>query len=137
MTARDTGTVVRLHEPRVLLVGRDRRFLRVASVLLARRGCSVTISGNPETLLEEVGRRRADVVVMDGSDSLRAAARAMAALEAREPPVEVIVVYDDGDAGPLHELRVVPKWGAFDRLADAVVARYDRLPAEGGARHGA
>ena len=124
MSLAETSSVRRLHRLRVLVVGRDRRFLRVASVLLARRGCAVEVSDNPDELFDRVSTRRADVVVLDGTDSLRAAARAMAALEAQWPPVQVVVVYDDAGHGPNNGLHVVPKWGAFDRLAEVVEGCY-------------
>jgi DNA-binding NtrC family response regulator len=132
VTLADASTVRRLHRIRVLIVGRDRRFLRMASLLLARRGCAVDVTDNPDEVFDRVSSRRTDVVVLDGTDSLRAAARAMAALEAHWPPVPVVVVYDDAGDGPVSRLHVVPKWGAFDRLVEAVENSYGHQ-AENGA----
>jgi hypothetical protein len=47
--------------------------------------------------------------------------------------VEVVVVYDDAGDGPANGLRLVPKWGAFDRLAAAVEGRRGDHSSENGA----
>ena len=118
------ASVVRLRPIRVLLTGRDRRFLRAADVLLRRHRCEVTSTDRPSELLERVARDRPHVVVVDGSDSLAAAARAVAALEALPSPVSTIVVSDHPPGKSLLNLHVLPKWGAFDELLSEVEWRF-------------
>ena len=118
------GTVRRLRPIRVLLVGRDRRFLRTAAVLLRRRGCEVTSIERPSDLLETVEARRVNVVVLDGTDSISATARAVATLEALPVPVSSLIVYEGTDKDPLRQLRLLPKWGAFEEIAAEVERLY-------------
>ncbi len=127
MTARpESGgaSIVRLRPIRVLLVGRDRRFLRAAGVLLRRHGCEVISTDRPSELLDRVDRQRPNVVVLDGSDSLAATVRAVAALEALPSPVSAVVVCDKPPHESLRHLRVVPKWGAFDEIVSEVERHY-------------
>ena len=121
------GAVRRLRPIRVLLVGRDRRFLRAAAVLLGRRGCEVRTIERPSELLETVEAQRTNVVVLDGTDSISATARAVAALETLPVPVSWLIVYEGSDEEPLRQLRLLPKWGAFEEIASEV----ERLYGEG------
>ena len=104
---------------RVLLVGRDRRFLRTAEVLLRRRGHDVTRIERPSELLERVSRERPDVVVLDGSDSLNATARTVAALDSL-PGVHPLVLFEGAGDDALGKLRLRPKWGPFDDIVLAI-----------------
>ena len=77
------SNVRRLQPLRVLLAGRDRRFLRVTSFLLSRRGYEVkrsTLADAPATS----ERERADVVLLDLDGSRVDAARIVAALQAAQ-----------------------------------------------------
>lgn len=116
--------VTRLRPIRVLLVGRDRRFLRMANVLLSRHGCEVASIERSSELLERVERQRPNVVVLDGSDSLSATARAVAALEALPMPVSTVIVYEGAQDDPLRQLRLLPKWGGFDEIVSEVERVY-------------
>lgn len=118
------ATVTQLRPIRVLLVGQDRRFTRAARMLLARRGCEVSSIERPSELLETVEDRRSDVVVLDGSNSISATAKAVAALEALPVPVSSMIVYEGGGEDPLRQLRLLPKWGAFDEIASEVERLY-------------
>ena len=120
----DGASIVRLRPIRVLLTGRDRRFLRTAEVLLRRHRCEVSSTDRPSELLDRVARHRPNVVVVDGSDSLAAAARAVAALEALPSPVSAVVVCDHPPDKSLRHLHVLPKWGAFDELLSEVERRF-------------
>lgn len=111
---------VRQRSIRVLVVARDRRFLRMAGVLLDRRGCEVGHLERPSELLDRVARERTDVVVLDGSDSLVATARAVNGLDALDPPVPTVVVYEGLADDPVRRLKLVPKWGAFEELMSEV-----------------
>jgi DNA-binding NtrC family response regulator len=120
-------SIVRLRPIRVLLIGRDRRFLRTAEVLLRRHRCEVTSTDRPSELLDRVALQRPNIVVVDASDSLVAAARAVAALEALPSPVSAVVVCDHPPDKSLRHLHVLPKWGAFDELLSEVERRYGEV----------
>ena len=66
--------VHRLQPLRVLLAGRDRRFLRVTAFLLSRRGYEVTEVPLNESVLA-ADRFHADVVLLDAGMSRAEAAR--------------------------------------------------------------
>ena len=88
----DTQNVRPLRPLRVLVAARDARFNRVAGFLLARRGFEVEILCRPSAVLDTVSRTGIDVVIVDASDSVSDAARAVAALEALHPHITVVVV---------------------------------------------
>lgn len=122
----DPGSVRSLHRIRVLLVSRDRRFLRVAALLFQRRGCLVEMTERPSEMLDRIAAQRTNVVVLDGSDSLSATARAMALVEALPGDVTPLVVYDGAESPPLRNLSLLSKWGAFDQLLGEVQRAYAR-----------
>lgn len=106
-------------EARVLLIATDRRFRSVASMLFARRGYRVVVPHRTEDIAEATAREQADVVVVDASSSLAEAMRQSAKLRLLCPAVEMVAVSDD----PLHEcasMALLPKWGAFGALFDAI-----------------
>jgi CheY-like chemotaxis protein len=110
---------------RVLLVGTDARFLRVAGALLAGEGHAVQTSERPSELLELVHALQTDVVVIDASSSVGQAARAAASLEALPRPVATVLVADQ-ERIPAVGPTLLAKWGSFDELADRVHGAYDR-----------
>lgn len=57
----------RRQEMRVLVIAQDRRFREVASLLLTRRGCSVSVSASASMLAERVTRAHTEVVVIDAT----------------------------------------------------------------------
>jgi uncharacterized membrane protein (UPF0127 family) len=65
---------------RVMVLSSDRRFREVASLLLARRSCAVSLAEGAGTLAERVARDGAEVVVIDAERSLAAAARRRSAV---------------------------------------------------------
>ncbi len=104
---------------RVLLVATDRRFRSVASLLLTRRGYRVIVPHASEDIADATTRERADVVVIDASSSLAEAMRRTGKLRALCQSVGVVALSDD----PVHErapLPVLPKWGAFGALFEAI-----------------
>jgi CheY-like chemotaxis protein len=104
---------------RVLLAAGDRRFRALAATLLSRRGYAVSVCARTSDLVEVARREAADVVVLDASASLTAAARDAARLSALEPPVGIVAV--SGDAHPgLAALPVVSKWGPAEALFTAI-----------------
>jgi CheY-like chemotaxis protein len=84
---------------RVLLVGTDRRFRRLAAALLRGRGHEV-IPADPGPLADAVRRAHAEIVVIDGDDDHVVVSEAPDLMGART--------------------RILPKWGSFDEIAEAV-----------------
>ena len=72
----------------------DDRFLRLARFLLTRNEFEVESTKRIAKTVDLVERHHPNVVVIDATDSLADAARAVAAIEALHPHVAVIVVYD-------------------------------------------
>jgi CheY-like chemotaxis protein len=110
--------VRRLHPLRVLLSGRDRRFLRVTSFLLARRGYDV-VETSPRRTLEAVERHRSDVVLLETNDSRGVAARKVAALQALSAAPSVLVVFDEED-DRWEGLAAIRKWTPIDDLVQEI-----------------
>ena len=114
---------------RVLLAGRDRRFLKVTGFLLARNGFLPETCGNPDDLVQLVELYEPDVVVVDGSDALDATARSVAELEAAHPRVGVLVFAEEGERAAAGSL---PKWSSLEWLAREVEAAYARASSRAG-----
>jgi CheY-like chemotaxis protein len=108
---------------RVLLVADDRRFRALASTLLSQRGYAVSVCVCRADVAELAVREAADVVVIDASASLTAAAREAARLGSLNPPVGIVAVSADSHAG-LATLPVIPKWSPFDGLFAAIERAY-------------
>jgi DNA-binding NtrC family response regulator len=104
---------------RVLLLAPDRRFRELACTLLTRRGYSVSVCLREEDLTTAAVRESAEVVVIDASASLTAAARLAARLGALSPPVGIVAVSADSTRG-LAALPVIPKWSPFEALSGAI-----------------
>jgi CheY-like chemotaxis protein len=107
---------------RVILISRDRRFLKVAGFLLTRRGADVTTARSvaaAAAMLEE--QDGAELVVLDSGDSLRETGEGIADLAERYPDLEVVVVADDAETLPQRlEFRLWPKWQQLDLLLTLV-----------------
>jgi hypothetical protein len=112
---------------RVLVSGRDRRFLRVTSFLLAQRGYDVHET-SPRKTLESVERHRADVVLLETNDSRTMAARKVAALQALPVAPSVLIVYDD-EPEPWPGLLAVRKWTPIEKLVEQIEAAALARPA--------
>lgn len=114
-------TVQRLHPLRVLVSGRDRRFVRVTSFLLSQRGYDVAQT-SPRKTLETVEQHRSDVVLLETDASRTMAARKIAALQALAvaPSVLVVVEGDDDEQERWQGLPAVKKWTPIDTLADLI-----------------
>ena len=104
---------------RVLLAADDRRFRALAATLLSRRGYAVSVCARDVDIVEVARREAADVVVIDASASLTAAARDAARLVGAAPPVGIVAVSADAHPG-LAALPVVPKWGPSEALFAAI-----------------
>jgi uncharacterized membrane protein (UPF0127 family) len=105
---------------RVLLITGDRRFCHTAALLLARRGCTVTIGEESDDVGELVARHDAEVVVLDAGRSLTAAACAVATMETLTPPVGVVIVGNEAQRSIVN-LPVLDRWGSFDALFTSVM----------------
>jgi DNA-binding NtrC family response regulator len=112
-----------LHQIRVLLVGRDPHFVKVVGFLFSREGFAVATTRKPGQALELVARHRANVVILDASDSLAAAARLAAAIEALHPSVDVVAVAEDGASTRMSSFSVLAKWD-FAPLVEEVERLY-------------
>ena len=110
----------RLQPLRILLAGTDRRFIRVTSFLLSRRGY-VVVSTQPAHVLDAAERHRADVVLLEGSLSRNAAARRVADLASLAAAPAVLVV-TDGDTGALNCVSAVEKWTPLETLVAEIEA---------------
>jgi len=123
--ARAASNVVRLQRARVLLVGTDVPFLRVAAALLSFEGHSVESCDRPRELLEFVYRQRTDVAVIDASRSVGEAARAAASLRSLPDPVAAVLVIDHELSSPAAGVPLLSKWGHFDELSTRVDEAYE------------
>jgi CheY-like chemotaxis protein len=120
--------VRRLQPLRVLLSGRDRKFVRVTSFLLSRRGYDVA-QATLGDVAETAERHRSDVVLLELSDSRVAAARTIAALQASAASPRVLVVLEDGMKERWHALAAVRKWTPIEDLIEEIeAAALHRIP---------
>ena len=109
------------HSPtRVLLGTGDDRFLRLARFLLTRNQFEVHATKRIVNAVTLVERNKPHVVVIDASDSLGDAARAVAAIEALHPHVGVVVVCDGEPPRWTTGLKVAEKWEALETLPDDI-----------------
>jgi hypothetical protein len=125
----ETVKVHRLQPLRVLLSGRDRRFLRVTSFLLAIRGYDVQDT-SPRKTLEAVERHRADVVLLETGPSRTVAARKIAALQALAgaPSVLLVVDGDDDEEQGWQGLPAVKKWTPIESLVAQIETAANNRP---------
>lgn len=113
------SNVRRLQPLRVLLAGRDRRYMRVTCFLLARTGYDVSAAAAAH-VVDAAQLHRADVVVLQDGTSRAAVARAVAALGALAAAPSVLLVTDDD--GPWIGLRTVGKWAPIAALVEEIEA---------------
>jgi hypothetical protein len=113
---------------RVLLAGRDRRYLRVMAFLLARRGYDTRRSKNEAVLLADISSFRPDVVLLVEGTSFGDTVGQAVALLARTDGVSVIVSTSRHEAPPTNRLRYVQKWGPFDSLVEEVERAWADMP---------
>jgi DNA-binding response OmpR family regulator len=117
-----SSNVHRLQPLRILLSGLDRRFTRVTSFLLTRRGYDVA-EAPPSHVVDAAERHRADVVLLDCGASRAAAALKIAALQALATGPSVLIVVDGEAAQARWEgLPWIEKWMPIDTLADRIEA---------------
>jgi uncharacterized protein len=113
----ESAEIARIRPLSVLIVSDDRQFRSVLSLLLGRRGCSVSMCASASRGAEQVARNGADVVVIDAT---RPDAESCAtAVEALARPVGVVLVAEKAREGSGGR-KTLPKWGPFSALAQAV-----------------
>ena len=118
----------RLHPLRVLLAGRDRRFLRVTSFLLSRRGYDVVETSSKKTL-QEVERHKSEVILLETNDTRGVAARMVAALETLPTAPSVLVVFEDDEDDRWQGFRAIKKWTPIDELVQEIETAAVNRPA--------
>ena len=117
-----------LRPVRVLLGGRDPRYVRVTAFLLGRRGYEIRRSTKDAALLDDVGSFDPDVVVLADGDSFGDTVGQAVALLGSTERVSVVVATSRHEAPPANRLRFVQKWGPFDALIDAVERAWADIP---------
>lgn len=125
--------VHRLQPLRVLLAGTDRRFIRVTSFLLARRGYAVAASP-PAQAVDAATRHRADVVLLEGTPSRAVAARRVAQLRALAATPGVVVVTERLE-NLWNGLPTVEKWTPLEELVQEIEAVSRQRPPSSAGPH--
>jgi len=118
----------RLRPLRVLLSGRDRRFLRVTSFLLSQRGYDVVETSSKKTL-QAVERHKSDVILLETNDTRGVAARMVAALETLPTAPSVLVVFEDDEDDRWQGFKAVKKWTPIDELVQEIETAAVNRPA--------
>ena len=127
-SGRKPSNIRRLQPLRVLLAGRDRRFMRVTSFLLARRGYAVSRS-NVLDAVNVADRQRCDVVLVELDGSRVEAGRVIAALQASAAAPAVVTLVEDGAENAWPGLRALDKWTPIEKLAAEIdAAALRRVP---------
>ena len=102
----------------VVIFSRDRRFSKLMRFLLERHGIDAEPASGHD-LVAVIEQKRAEVVILDASESTLEAARAVAAAKALHPRVEILVVAEHGEGG-IPDLPVYDKWEGMDAVVDRV-----------------
>jgi CheY-like chemotaxis protein len=118
----------RLRPLRVLLAGRDRRYLRVTSFLLSQRGYDVVETSSKKTL-QAVERQKSDVILLETNDTRGVAARMVAALVTLPTAPSVLVVFEDDDDDRWQGFKAVKKWMPIDELVQEIETAAVNRPA--------
>jgi CheY-like chemotaxis protein len=120
-TGPQTSNVRRLQPLRVLLAGRDHRFMRVTSFLLSRRGYAVSRSSLADAVAV-ADRQRSDVVLVELDGSRVDAGRAIAALQASSASPAVVMLAASGAEKAWTGLLMLDKWTPIETLAAEIEA---------------
>jgi hypothetical protein len=114
---------------RVLLVGRDTRYLRAVDFLLCARGYETRRVVRTRNLAREAARFDADVVVVEAGRDFAGPARQAAELTGNVPEIGVVVAIERRRPPDSERLRFVSKWTTFESLAEAIERVWAELPA--------
>ncbi len=113
---------------RLLLAGREVRYLRALSFLFERRGYTTEISFLRDGLPADVGTFRPDVVLLAEDDSFGdVVARAMELIAVYER-LTVVLATSRPPAPDSSRLRFVPRWGPFAELEAVIERAWADLP---------
>jgi hypothetical protein len=126
---RSLENVRTLHPIRVLLVGRDTRYLRAVDFLLGTRGYETRRVVRTGSLTREATRFDADVVVVDAGRRFADAARQAAQLAGLTPDVGVVVAVERDLPASSERLAFVDKWAPFESLVESIERVWAELPA--------
>jgi hypothetical protein len=119
---------------RVLLVGRDTRYLRAVDFLLETAGYTTRRVVWTGSLTREATRFDADVVVMEAGRGFADAARQAAQLAGLTPDIGVVVVVERDLPAGSERLAFVDKWAPFDGLLASIDRVWAELPARAAQR---
>ncbi len=126
---RSLRNVRTLRPIRVLLVGRDTRYLRAVDFLLCSRGYETRRIVRAGSLGREAVQFHADVVVVEAGRDFDAVARQAGELTAKVPEIGVVVALERRPPADGERLRFVGKWAPFETLAEAIERVWAELPA--------
>jgi len=113
---------------RLLLVGRDSRYLRAVDFLLETRGYETRRVGRTGQLAREATRFGADVVLVEAGRGFSHAARQAAELTGASAEVGVVLAVEREPPADSERLRFVEKWAPFDTLLDSIERVWSELP---------
>jgi uncharacterized membrane protein (UPF0127 family) len=119
---------------RVLVAGRDRRYVRFVSFLLAQKGLDVARSITPELLPRLVSQHQPDVVIVEAGTPLSPVGRIAAATAAAYEDVRVVLVVDDARSARRVGVRAIEKKCSLNRLLDEIELAHIGLPPRGARR---
>jgi hypothetical protein len=117
-----------LRPVRVLLAGRDPRYVRAMTFLLGRRGYDVRSGLTARAIFTDVEDYKPDVVVLVEADSFGETVALADQILVLSDTVSVIVATTRHDAPPGNRLRFIERWAPFDVLAEAVERAWAELP---------
>jgi len=104
---------------RVVVASTDRRFTKVMRFLLERQGIEADAASGTD-LVAMIEQRGASVVVLDASPSVLDAGRAVGAVGALYPAVQIVVVADAAGRDGGASFPVLDKWEGMDQVVEQV-----------------
>ena len=116
---------------RVLVAGRDPRYVRAMAFLFGRRGYDARSGLTANGLFADVEEHEPQVVILVEADSFGDTVGLAVQILGLSDTVAVIVATTRHDAPPSNRLRFVDKWASFDVIAEAVERAWAELPALG------
>lgn len=120
-----------LRPVRVLVAGRDKRYVRAMTFLLGRRGYEARSVLTANSLFADVDEHKPEVVVLVEADSFGDTLGLAVQVLGLSADVSVVVATTRHDAPPANRLRFIEKWASFDVLAEAVERAWAELPPAG------
>jgi hypothetical protein len=118
-----------LHGVRVLLVGRDTRYVRAIDFLLNTSGYETRRLVWTGSLPREATRFDADVVFVEAGRGFADAARQVAQVAGLTPEIGVVVAVEGELPAGSERLAFVEKWAKFDDLLACIERVWAELPA--------